>query len=856
MAVTEVIDSAAGRSGDGGARRRFGVVQAVFCVAVLAAALAVASYTPVDADVLDGGVDSALRNWMGDLGARLSCALFICCGASAYLFLGMLLVAVFRMLLPVRGHWIRFFCSTFLMMLGAMLLFAFAPETFVDLTDRLGLGHAGAARQAMPGGVIGQFLAAPQVDDLQLPEGLLRRYIGPVGTMLLGSVLLLGGAAVIYFADFHRLLMARILRGEPSEPQDAGAPEAASAGSGAPPEPPADAHRDGLLALAKQAVSRIAPGRAAVIGREADAGADAGDGAEEDPVRQSVQPPAVRPVPDAAPADDPERPEPEIAEPARTVPARISAAKPDAAKHEDGVPDTYTLPPITMLSKGAEATGENIEAIVRCRETLQRTLENFKVDGKVVNHISGPRVTRYEIQLAPGVKVDKVVNLESNIAMELEAQSVRILAPIPGRNVVGVEAPNSRAEAVFMRSIMESKQWKETTAEIPIVLGRDVSGKPIILDLAKAPHLLIAGATGSGKSVCMNTLIMSLLFRFRPDELRLILVDPKVVEHEAYRTLPHLITPVVNDATKVPIALRWAVSEMEKRYKILARAGVKNLRGYNARVLPPEPVLDDDGLPIPDKLPVLVAIVDELADIMMTDARKDVETSIARIAQKGRAAGIHIVIATQRPSREIVTGVIRANLPTKIAFMVGKRVDSQVILDQNGAETLLGKGDMLYLPPGSAGLERIQGAMVDDNDIKKVVEFVSAQAPQKFNEQVVAEGDGAKDAEAAAEGGGSDAGGDVGGEDPSVAAIVRKYLRPGDSENVRRALEIIVGERKASTSYFQRRLGIGYNSAAELTDLFEKRGIIGPSSAGGNKREILIFDDIIDDPQDGGDTKE
>ena len=844
--------NSAGRSG-GEEPRRFKVRHVFFCAFALMLVLAIISYAPGDMDALGGGTDALPENWIGNLGAHLAYALFICCGFAAYLFLGLLLLGMFRSFLPERGHRLRFLGGSALMMLGAMLLFAIAPETFAELTDRFGLGRAETPQQALPGGVIGQFFAAPQVENPPLPEGWLRRLIGPIGTMVTGWTLLLGGMVMIYLADFHRLVAAQLARREEGVDEEAprsrvealaaamGRDEKAASVPAPQPAPPVVAapapaseaepprRGGGLLGGARAALEALKRSHAA-----------------EDTAPEAVSAPFV---PERE--ETPELPEiPEMPSPRSVVSAteggKRNSADPDTRIVEEGkrgrvsLFGNYTLPPITMLSKGAEATGENIESIVRCREILQRTLDNFKVDGTVVNHISGPRVTRYEIQLAPGVKVEKVVNLESNIAMELEAQSVRILAPIPGRNVVGVEAPNSRAEAVFMRSVMESKQWQETSAEIPIVLGRDVAGKPVILDLAKAPHLLIAGATGSGKSVCMNTLIMSLLFRFRPDELRLILVDPKVVEHEAYRTLPHLITPVVNDPRKVPIALRWAVAEMEKRYRILARAGVKHLRGYNARTLPPEPVLDDDGLPIPDTLPVLVVIVDELADLMMTDARKDVETSIARIAQKGRAAGIHIVIATQRPSREIVTGVIRANLPTKIAFMVGKRVDSQVILDQNGAETLLGKGDMLYLPPGSAGLERIQGAMVDDNDIKKVVEFVSAQAPQQFNSQVMAEGeadeggaDGAEDDE------------DMDAEDlRDIAPLVRKYLRPGDGDNVRKALEIIIMERKASTSYLQRRLGIGYNKAAELIDLFEARGIVGPPLPGGSKREILIFDEI------------
>ena len=391
---------------------------------------------------------------------------------------------------------------------------------------------------------------------------------------------------------------------------------------------------------------------------------------------------------------------------------------------------------------------------------------------------------------------------------------------------------------------METEAWNGKAA-IPIVLGKDVASKPVVLDLAKAPHLLIAGSTGSGKSVCMNTLIMSLLFKFNPDDLRLIMVDPKIVEFEDYKKLPHLITPVINDAKKVPIALRWAVTEMENRYKILARAGVKKLAEFNALSRNGEPIVDSDGNVICDnngeplcKMPILIVIIDELAELRMQDSWKDSETYIARIAQLGRASGVHIVVATQRPSTNIITGVIKANLPTRIAFRVMQLVDSRVILDVPGAENLLGMGDMLYLAPGGMNIERVQGALVDDKDIKAIVKFVSEQRPQNFNAQVIAEEE-AQDEEID-----ENMIDDYDEEDAAdIAPLIRKYLHPGDDENIRRALEVVLLDRKASTSYLQRRLKIGYNRAAEIIDLFEERGIVGPPSGSGNKREILVFDE-------------
>lgn len=387
----------------------------------------------------------------------------------------------------------------------------------------------------------------------------------------------------------------------------------------------------------------------------------------------------------------------------------------------------YVLPPVSMFGKGMESPGENVDNVERSKLILQRTLECFNVEGEVTGAITGPRVTRFEISLAPGVSVDKVADIEGHIAMELEAESIRILAPIPGRNAVGVEVPNSAAVPVLTRAIMETSQWKNSKYELPVVLGRDVAGHPVILDLAQMPHLLIAGSSGSGKSVCINTLIMSLLLKFSPDELRMILVDTKTVGMATYAQLPHLISPVVNDPDKVLPALRSAVNEMEKRYRMLIRTKTMNIAGFNSRPVCQAPLIDDNGEPIPEKLPFLVIIIDALADVMMTDAGNEIETVIASLARKGCAVGIHIIIATRCPYVNIITGIIKDNLPARIAFKVESIVESRVILERKGAEKLLGRGDMLFSPPGSAVPERVQGAMVADQDIAKVVEFVASQ---------------------------------------------------------------------------------------------------------------------------------
>ena len=854
-----MADSAVPSRGDGGSGFR---VQSIFYVALLLLALlAIFSYSPTDGASISGGIDAPPSNWIGSAGAYFAFWLFNLFGLATYVLVFVTLLRLLRAVLPGRGRPGLFFAGEAMILVGAVLLLALSPYPFVSLTDRLGIGRSGIPELALTGGVIGQVLAAPAVESLDLPEGVLRQLIGAVGSTILGWALVMGGAIVIYFSDWHALLRDRVFAPRSWEEDPAETPRsrrtAALAAPPAEPEPEAagedeldeedEGEPDERLSWGDKVFSRI---RGVLDARREKRGSAATESTFEETDEEVSQPELLAAVAPADPAPEP-APEPERqrlsaspvpaaarpqASPAAGVPAVSTRVVEQGTKATVGGREReYILPQIPMLSKGSDLVGEAPEAIARAREILQRTLDSFKVSGRVSGYISGPRITRYEISLDEGVNVKKVEAIADNIAMNLSAKTVRVLAPIPGRPVVGVEVPNTKTEAVFMRAVMESDAWQKGHAAIPIVLGKDVAGNPVILDLAKAPHLLIAGSTGSGKSVCMNTLIMSLLFKFSPDELRLIMVDPKIVEFEDYKRLPHLITPVINDSKKVPIALRWAVTEMEKRYHILAKAGVKKLAEYNSRPNP-VPVIDENGVEAPAKMPVLIVIIDELAELMMTDARKDSEAYITRIAQLGRAAGVHIVVATQRPSTQIITGVIKANLPTRIAFRVGQMIDSRVILDQNGAEKLLGSGDMLFLAPGGMDLERVQGAWVKDEDIKQVVKFVSDQVPQSFNAQVVAE-------EEAMEEEIDENATDYDDDDyRDIAPVIKKYMRPGDDDNIRRALEVVVLDRKASTSYLQRRLKIGYNRAAEIMDLFEERGIVGPASGSGNKREILIFD--------------
>ena len=832
---------------------------------ILLVFLAVLSYSPLDASLLAGGASGVPRNWIGKLGAYFGLFVFHMFGIAAYFIPFLALLRLMRSFIPEPGKIALYLSGCALVMLGFVLLFGLTPEMFAPLCDRLGLGRLQVPQLALAGGVIGQILVSPPCPLYDLPAGVMRSFIGAVGSMVCGWMFLTGGAVIIYLCDWHSFIKEHIfLPGNVVRKKESKPPRSVPDDDGEEDENDDDdlfektenPPRKRLEAMLKQV--------------EADSEAEAelfGDLDEE----EEVPPPPARKGKSAKsllPADeddddlliaDEDIPAPAVSQ-EKPAPARSNEVKTTIVQKGERSADArreYTLPPVSMLSKGSEAVGESPEAIKNATLILQRTLDSFKIPGEVVGYISGPRITRYEISLSEGVNVKKVEQIESNIAMNLEASSIRVLAPIPGRNVVGVEVPNTRSEAVFMRSAMETDEWKNGKAAIPVVLGKNVASKPIIIDLAKAPHLLIAGSTGSGKSVCMNTLIMSLLFKFDPDDLRLIMVDPKRVEFEDYRKLPHLITPVINDAKKVPIALRWAVTEMENRYKILARAGVKKLAEFNALSKNGEEIIDNDGQVSEDnfgkpitKMPILIVIIDELAELRMQDSWKDSETYIARIAQLGRAAGVHIVVATQRPSTNIITGVIKANLPTRIAFRVLQLVDSRVILDLPGAENLLGLGDMLALLPGAFGLERIQGALVDDKDIKAIVKFVSDQRPQNFDDTVIAEGeedleDGESDPPRKGGGGAFDDDDVFDDMDRAeIAPLIKKYLQPGDDETMRRALEVVVLDRKASTSYIQRRLKIGYNRAAELIDTMEERGIVGPPSGSGNKREILIFDGL------------
>lgn len=460
----------------------------------------------------------------------------------------------------------------------------------------------------------------------------------------------------------------------------------------------------------------------------------------------------------------------------------------------------YHFPSLDILAKG-KGSQNNGEEVAQNAMMLEHVLSDFGITAKVVNATQGPTVTRYEIEPAPGVKVSRIVNLTDDIALNLAAQHIRMEAPIPGKSAIGIEVPNKTTEAVHLRDVLDCSDFKDARGGIPVGLGKDIAGKPVITDLAKMPHLLVAGTTGSGKSVCVNTLISSILFSRKPEEVKLLLIDPKMVELSIYNGIPHLMAPVVTDMKKAAAVLRWAVREMEARYKAFAVSGKRDIKSYN------------EAHP-KAAMPLIVLIIDELADLMMT-APDDIEESISRLAQMARAAGIHMVLATQRPSVNVITGSIKANVPSRISFAVGSQIDSRTILDMAGAEKLLGKGDMLFAPIGANKPIRVQGAFISDDEVEKLVEFVKAQREPEYDNTVTQEVE--KEAEK---------------ESSDANDVYRDEL-------LERAVNLVMESGQASVSMLQRRFRIGYTRAARLVDTMEDLKIVGPSM-GSKAREILM----------------
>jgi S-DNA-T family DNA segregation ATPase FtsK/SpoIIIE len=476
----------------------------------------------------------------------------------------------------------------------------------------------------------------------------------------------------------------------------------------------------------------------------------------------------------------------------------------------------FRLPSLNLL-EGSEADGKPVdhESLQMQSRLLEKKLSDFDVSGKVVAVRPGPVVTMYEFEPAPGIKINKVVNLADDLALALRAESIRIVAPIPGKAVIGIEVPNAERNIVRLKDIIASEAFEKVKSKLTLALGKDIMGTPLTTDLAKMPHLLIAGATGSGKSDGLNAMICSVLFKATPDEVKLLLIDPKRIELSVYEGIPHLIVPVVTDAKKATRGLHWAVQEMERRYALMADKGVRNIYQYNRKVMKEQGASKDkvrSGEPgaSEEKLPLILIVIDELADLMLV-ASRDVELALTRLAQMARAAGIHLLIATQRPSVDVLTGIIKANFPTRLSFQVSSRTDSRTILDSNGAENLLGNGDMLLLPPGTAKLQRVHGAFVSEPEISRIIDFLKEQQPPVYQEEIL----------------------------QARADEEEKGREDEYDEKYDAAVALVKETRQASISMIQRRLRVGYNRAARMIEMMERDGLVSASEAG-KPREVLV----------------
>ncbi len=527
---------------------------------------------------------------------------------------------------------------------------------------------------------------------------------------------------------------------------------------------------------------------------------------------------------------DDDLPPSSIPMPVAAAPAHAEASAPVAAApaaHEppaDPAPPVYRVPPMDLLTRAPKVFENTTEEVTKGAARLEETLRSFGVQCKVINVSRGPAITRYELQPAPGVKISRIVNLSNDIALSMAAMGVRIEAPIPGKAAIGVEIPNANISTVKLRDVLESPEFQRAEAPLTYCLGKDIAGKNIVADLAKMPHMLIAGATGSGKSVCINTIIISILYKSSPEHVKLMMIDPKVVELNGYNGIPHLLIPVVTDPKKAAGALNWAVQEMIRRYSLFAEKGARDLHRYNQLIDDEEE--DERG----EKLPQIVIIIDELADLMMA-APNEVEDSICRLAQMARAAGMHLVIATQRPSVDVITGLIKANIPSRIAFAVSSQVDSRTILDMGGAEKLLGRGDMLFNPSGANKPIRLQGAFITESEVENVVEYIKTQQEETLYDDTVLSTVNSYELPTKGKGrGGSGSGSDDDGDD--------EYSERQYDTLLLDAANVIYDTNQASITMVQRRLRVGYARAARLVDELEELGVVGPST-GSKPREIL-----------------
>ena len=826
-------------------------------VALLAVALllliAQLSFDPQDISFNFVGSNRITHNWIGTIGAYLAWIVFLPLGFTAYLMpillaaFGVAYLLNFLGYLRERLQWSLLWSAMLLLSLTGLL-------HMMDKAGLLGKLHETIGSQSAGGGL--GWATYGQTDHYQFGFCLLGRF----GAVIVYSALCL--ISLLFLTNFRLGDWIRsFLKKEPaeaSEPRSADEialerrarelekqakqlqEEVARSGLGADLQPvPEPTVRDLSVPQAKPARGKkaapVSEGEA-VPAREI---AEEIPGKKTDEKSPETKNSASEKAESEKSSDEKQEPKVHIA-PVSTASKTRTAPKKTKPLAVAATPviGNYQLPPLDFLQYPDMTVKptESKEELMANARLMQQTLAQFDIEVSLGDITKGPTITRYEFHPAPGVKLEKISALNNNIAAAVKAERVHILAPVPGKSSVGIEVPNPVKTLVIVRDIFESEEWRNTRAKIPIILGKDVYGHPIVADLSEMPHLLIAGSTGSGKSVCINSIITSLLYRFSPDQLRFVMIDPKVVELQHYNALPHLVVPVVTDPKKVILALRWVVNEMEKRYQIFAKVGVRNISSFNSRPknkpLPEnEPELPlmthrekvepgaegfavevnaeivvprEDEIVIPEKLSYIVVIIDELADLMLV-APADVEMAIARITQMARAAGIHCIVATQRPSVDVITGVIKANITARIAFQCASRVDSRTILDAMGADKLLGKGDMLYMPPGSAKLIRAQGALITDQEINSIVGFIAKQGKPNYDMEIH------RQLSQPAANFGNESGIDE------------------DEELIQQCIEVIRSEQKASVSLMQRRLRLGYTRAARIMDELENRGIVGPS---------------------------
>jgi len=743
--------------------------------------LSLGSYRAEDISVIQEPPNDPTMNFVGPVGAWLAFLLLMGLGLGAWLTPLLLAVAGLYLLFQREGR----FWPKAAWMFGGLL----AAATLLDLHGAGAESWLRRVNGASAGGLVGAGIG----------EGALVRLLGRPGTTVIAAAVLL--ASVIFIAETHPLHVLRKLGG-----WLAAAGAALSARLALRRE-----RREAAAAEQKESDRRRQRLEEAMRGASLRRA-------------ETARPAASARTPAAEPAPISRKPEREPPPPVEAPRPRRPAKPPPPPAPPPPAPlaplGAMALPGLDLLDPIPPDSEREIKGDYRAgAEILKETMSEFGVEVDVTHVESGPVVTRYELLPAPGVRVERIVALSNNIALAMKAESVRVQAPIPGKGVVGIEVPNSKTTMVCLREILESPAWKESSAALPLALGKDVGGHDIVADLGDMPHMLIAGATGSGKTVCMNSILAGLLMSRTPDQMRLMLIDPKIVEFSVYNHLPHLVVPVITDSKKVGIGLRWAINEMEKRYKLFAKVGVRNIHSFNRRPLAKQTELFPEGggaetppeEKVPDRLPYIVIIVDELADLMLV-AQAEIELSITRLAQLSRAVGIHMILATQRPSVNVITGTIKANFPARISFQVAQKVDSRTILDANGADKLLGKGDMLFLPPGTSKLIRAQGTLTTDAEIRRLTEYWRKQGAPSYETAV-------KDK--------------IEGKTADLPEMEE------DDELLDQAIEVIRQTRRASTSSLQRRLRIGYTRAARLIDLLEQRGVVGPP-CGSDPREILI----------------